>query len=182
MEVWEPIKGYEGLYEISNKGRVKGFKVRNAYQEHILKPLFDKDGYCKVNLYKDRKMKRVSVHKLVALTFLGEEEGKQQINHIDGNKENNCVENLEWCTPKENIHHSIKIGLAKKKGKYNYKARKIICVTTGKIYDCIVDAEKETGVSHQNIVKVCRGQRNYAGKDKNGNPLVWKYEEESLNE
>lgn len=175
MEEWKDIVGYEGIYQISNLGNVKGFKFTSGYKEHLLKPLFDKDGYCKVNLYKDRKLKRVSIHRLVASTFIPNPENKPQINHIDGNKQNNSADNLEWVTSKENIRHSIEKGLTKNKGKDNWKARKVICITTGKVYNCVNDAEKETGVSHQNIIKVCKGERKSAGKDKENNKLIWRY-------
>lgn len=108
QEIWKDIKEYEGLYQISNLGNVKSLK-RNK----LLKPIKDKDGYLCVTLYKMCKLKEKKVHRLVAQTFILNPENKPQVNHIDGNKQNNVVNNLEWCTRLENIEHAWKIGLMK---------------------------------------------------------------------
>lgn len=178
MEEWKDIQGYEGIYMISNLGNVKGFKYKTGFKEHLLKPMHDKNGYCKVSLYKNRKMRMVSIHRLVAEAFIPNLENKPQVNHIDGDKDNNSVYNLEWCTNKENIEHAIKTGLTLNRGKYNYKAKMVVCITTNKVYECIKDAELDTGVPNQNIVKVCQGKRNYAGRDNFGNKLIWRYKED----
>lgn len=116
QEVWKDIKGYEGLYQVSNLGRVKSLPkyYKNNYlsQEKILKPHKRKDGYLIVDLYKNRIRKPFRVHKLVMINFIGESE-KLDINHIDGNKENNNINNLEYCTRKENMIHAVKLGLSK---------------------------------------------------------------------
>lgn len=129
-EIWKDIKGYENLYKVSNLGRIKSIskntKNQHAYQEIILKDIYDKDGYCQVNLYKNRKGKTYKVHRLVALAFLGEYYNLE-VNHKDGNKKNNCVNNLEWCSRSENTIHAYKIGLAKaKKGKENEHSKPVI--------------------------------------------------------
>lgn len=122
-EIWKPIPNFEGLYEVSNLGRVKrldkyincrNYKKR-LLKEKIMKPIRHRDGYNYVRLYNNKKIKIVSVHRLVAETFISNLENKSQINHIDGNKTNNNVNNLEWVTPKENIQHAIKNGLFRKK-------------------------------------------------------------------
>lgn len=122
-EVWRPITGYEGLYEVSNMGRVKSVARRvycpcvlgdgdtRAVPERILKNDL-RNQYYSATLNKDGKAKVFRVHRLVASAFIGEAPSPtHQINHIDGNKLNNVVSNLEWVTPKENTEHAIRTGL-----------------------------------------------------------------------
>ena len=113
QEIWKDIKGYVGLYQVSNLGRFKSLprntKNQYKYKERILKLSEDKDGYLLVNL--NRKTFRS--HVIVAQTFIKNDDNKPQINHIDGNKKNNNVDNLEWVTNRENIIHAYKNGLIK---------------------------------------------------------------------
>ena len=108
-EIWRDIKGFEGYYHISYLGRVKSFRLGKV---KILKPAWSGD-YLFIYLYKNGQIKKYFIHILVAENFLVKPEGKTQINHRDGNKQNNCVWNLEWVTPSENIKHAYKIGLIK---------------------------------------------------------------------
>lgn len=120
-EYWKPIPEFEGLYEISTFGNIKRIqryvKNRNGYRllnEKIISTKLDKDGYNLVTLYKDKEQYTFRVHRLVAKTFLlNTNLNKIQVNHKNGIKSDNRVENLEWVTPKENIIHSIKTGLKK---------------------------------------------------------------------
>ena len=117
-EVWKELVGFEGIYVISNYGRIKRLKRewnsgRNGSQhkklnEGIVRQRTLKDGYVKVTLCKDSIKKSYSVHILVAKTFLPNPENKPQVNHIDMNKENNVLSNLEWNTAKENTLHCRK--------------------------------------------------------------------------
>lgn len=107
-EIWKPIPEYEGLYEVSNKGRVKALErevINNGglqrKHERVLKT--GGDRYCNVVLCKNGKIKPTAVHKLVALAFIPNPENKPYIDHIDTNPNNNCVENLRWVTPSENM-------------------------------------------------------------------------------
>lgn len=109
-EVWKDIKGYEGLYRVSNYGRVKSLK-RNTACERILKPRLDKGGYLYINLSKNGICKSKKVHRLVGDCFILNLKHKPQINHIDGNKTNNYVNNLEWSTAAENARHAVDTGL-----------------------------------------------------------------------
>ena len=108
MEIWKDVIGYEGLYEVSNFGRVKSLLLKN---ERILRPRINGNGYLRVALRKNDIAKDFFIHRLVAFSFLENMEEKEFINHIDGNKKNNTVENLEWCNRSENIQHAIKNGL-----------------------------------------------------------------------
>lgn len=131
-EIWQSILGYEGFYEVSNMGRFKslarsgvrmvGGKMRPYTQlEFIRKPTYTRQGYERVTLSIDDKPKTFFAHVIVAKTFIPNPENKPEVNHIDGNKINNHVSNLEWCTRLENVRHAIETGLYAKR-----QARKIL--------------------------------------------------------
>lgn len=109
---WFDINGYEGLYKINRQGDVYIMK-KPRKQEGIKKPSIDKDGYKQVSLSKNGKYTTYKVHRLVALTFIPNPNNLPVINHIDGNKQNNRVDNLEWCTRSENDLHAYRLGLRK---------------------------------------------------------------------
>lgn len=104
-EVWKPIKGYEGLYEISNFGRVKSYIKHNGTNQRILRPRRVKDGYLMVALYKDTKCKNFQIHQLVAQTFISRPKDMYEVNHKDLDKTNNCINNLEWINHRDNVLH-----------------------------------------------------------------------------
>lgn len=112
-EEWRPIKNYEGLYEVSSLGRIKSLRTGR-----LMSPAPDSDGYATVSLFKIKR-KTYRWHRLVLEAFVGNTEGKGQINHIDGNKLNNRLENLEWATPSENAIHAYRIGLKDQRGERN---------------------------------------------------------------
>ena len=112
LKHYKPICGYEEKYLISKEGN-----VYSAKSKKILKPTKNEKGYLSIELRKDGKRKRVKIHRLVAEIFIPNTYGRKEINHIDGNKENNCVENLEWSTRSENLKHAYANGLrASRKG------------------------------------------------------------------
>ena len=104
-EIWKYIDGYEGLYKVSNLGRVKSLNYRRSGKERMLKPGNTGDGYLFVILYKNGKIKYFTIHRLVANAFLENPDHKSDVNHKDENKTNNRVDNLEWVTRKENINY-----------------------------------------------------------------------------
>lgn len=115
-EIWKPIKGYEGLYEVSNLGNIKSVKRKaknrgkgkRIIRERILKPSMDRpNGYYQIKLSKNGKLKTFKIHKLVIEHFLNKISKGLVVNHIDGNKLNNNINNLEICTQKDNIRHAI---------------------------------------------------------------------------
>lgn len=115
-EIWKDIKDYEGLYQISNLGRIKSLpkiKGRALTSEKILSPVIGNRGYKMIFLYKNGNKKRYSLHRLIAIAFIENKNNKPYINHKDGNKLNNSIENLEWCTCRENTMHALNIGLRK---------------------------------------------------------------------
>ena len=109
-ELWKDIEGYEGLYQISNYGRIKSLKFKNNVCERkrvlIMKPNL-RNGYFVINLRKNTKRKNFQVHRLVAQAFIKNPFNYPIVNHIDFNRQNNIVDNLEWCTQKQNVNHSI---------------------------------------------------------------------------
>ena len=120
-EIWKAIKDYEGKYEVSNLGRVKSLertsRLNKKIKEKILAPREHTGGYLRVQLSR----KDFYIHRLVAETFIPNPENKSQVNHIDGNKRNNRVDNLEWNTPLENNLHAIRTGLNKKDREFMIK-------------------------------------------------------------
>ena len=109
VEEWRDVGGYEGLYKISNRGRIKSYQGRYK-KPKILKTTMTTTGYKKIELTKNKRKKSLKVHRLVAEAFLPNEENKPYVNHIDNNPLNNDVMNLEWCTQKENMVHSAIYG------------------------------------------------------------------------
>lgn len=118
-EVWKDIDGYGGAYSVSNFGRVRSNEIiinRRAMGSYkrcsfIKKQTVMRKGYLIVTLSFNKKHKQVLVHRLVALAFIPNPNNKPQVNHIDGNKQNNCISNLEWVTDKENMIHASQHGL-----------------------------------------------------------------------
>lgn len=147
MENWKDIKGYEGLYQISDKGEVKGLSrvilsrwgTPKPWKEKTIKTIVDYLGYCRVSLCKNGTVKAHKIHRLVAEAFLI---GKGHINHKDGNKLNNNVSNLEFCTSKENLAHAYTTGLRPKK-----YLRTIICNETKELFTCQMDVARKIELS-----------------------------------
>jgi hypothetical protein len=118
MEHWKAIKGYEG-YEVSNLGKVRSPRI-------ILKGSLQGKGYVRVDLPKERKSKHISVHRLVAEAFIPNPLKKDQVNHINGIKTDNRLENLEWVTCKENHAHYHRLSVVNKKNPRQYKGESFI--------------------------------------------------------
>lgn len=172
-EIWKDVEGYEGLYQISNLGRVKRILFKNNViekpKDKILKTYNNGTGYRKLSLYKNNIQKQFLIHRLVAKAFLSNLSKLDQVNHIDGNKENNRIDNLEWVSQSKNIIHSYKTNLrvANSKNKFgsnNPKAIKVkmIDYTTNEIiktFDSIIDAAHYIGKSKScHIVSCCKGR------------------------
>lgn len=155
-EVWRPIQDYEGLYEVSNFGRVRSYP-RNGTKDkniHILRQSLSKTGYCRVALSKNSRMKSYGVHRLVAKAFIPNPEDKSEVNHIDGDPSNNSADNLEWVTRSENhIHRVYEL-------KHNSlkRCKKVLCVETGEIFPSVREAARVLKRDHKGIVRAISGQ------------------------
>ena len=121
-EIWKDIKGYEGVYQVSNYGKAKALAKYNSkgvlLKEKDVKLGTNQYGYLRFNVTKEGKQKTLHIHRVVMETFNPIEE-KMQVNHKDGNKENNIITNLEWCTDSENKIHAYKNGLMKGGNEYS---------------------------------------------------------------
>ncbi len=118
IEIWKDVIGFEGLYQVSSLGKVKNRKLLN------IKPQINTHGYEYVSLYKNSLKKHYSIHRLIALHFIPNPENKKCVNHIDGNKLNNSLNNLEWCTSSENNIHALENNLRKpRKGEYSTQTK-----------------------------------------------------------
>lgn len=189
-EIWKDIKEYEGIYQISNFGRVKrldsviatkhrsGKLVNVLKQERFLIPTDNGHNYLIVGLSKNNKRKNYYVHRLVAEAFISNPQNKTQVNHKNGDKSNNNIENLEWVTAQENMIHSSKV----LKTKYNLtglnasrekQKRKVDMFDVNgnfiKKFDSIAEASRKTKVWQGCICGCCRGEYKTAGG------FLWKY-------
>ncbi len=152
MEIWKKVVGYEGIYEISSYGRLRvllKYRKYRDYQSKILNPSNDKDGYLRTCLTKNKKRKSVFIHRLVAQSFIPNPENKHCVNHINGIKTDNRVENLEWVTHSENNKHAIKLGLSgQAPGELHHmsKLKKQDVIEIREIYSKKIKTQKELGV------------------------------------
>lgn len=162
------IPGYEGLYAITEGGRVWSYPKKGMGHNHNgkwLKPFISHNGYHRVTLQKNSVNPKVFfVHRLVAYVYKSKPLDKTEINHIDGNKINNHVSNLEWVTSSENQKHAYISGLQKgKKGKDNPMAKSVRCINNNFIFNTIRDASKWCGADESSIVRVCKKLLNRCG-------------------
>jgi hypothetical protein len=161
-EIWKDVVGFEGFYQVSNLGRVKSLKRpyhtskfnhdKRMTKEIILKPKINPDGYFISTLHKEGKRHEIALHRIVAKTFLIELENKKEVNHKDGNKLNNCVDNLEWCDRGENVRHSFRVGLNKPHiGEKHGMAKLFIDLRTGIFYGCMEDAARSRNMTRHQL-------------------------------
>lgn len=157
--MWKDIDGYEGLYQVSDDGLVKRFY--KTKKPRILKNRAKSDKYITVSLSKKQKAKTYAVHRLVANAFLEKPDGATEVNHKDGNKHNNHVENLEWVTQRENRYHAIE---QLHKPPFGKAARRVKCIDpqTGDVvaeYRSMSDAARAMGTAYArpSINLVCQG-------------------------
>ena len=184
----KPVKNYEGFYEVDETGIVYSLDRKQARETvfrngkkavqyvtrkgRVLKNYKAKNGYYVVNLSNGKGCRQMYVHYLVAQAFIGERNGRLTINHKDGNKLNNNIDNLEYCSYAENNKHAVELGLNKHKV-YEFCLKikvSMICPKTNtvlKTWPSIIEAEKETKIRH--ISCAAKGKRKTAGKYK------WKY-------
>lgn len=170
MEIFKDIEGFEGLYQVSNLGKVKSLNYRHKKIEKILKPFKNNYGYLIVILWKDGKYKHFTVQRLVADAFIPNPENKPEVNHKNELKDDNRSENLEWCDSKYNINYGTRNErLSKKLTNRKDLSKRILCVETNTVYLSSMEAERQIGINHSNIIDCLKGKRKTAGK------FHWKY-------
>ena len=165
-EIWKPVRNYEGLYEVSNMGRVKSLNYRKTGKERILKVGYDECGYPLVALCKEGKMKTHRVHRLVGQAFCENLMGYTELNHIDEDKQNNRADNLEWCSRQYNVTYN---GRAKKAGKKTaeklskpvYSINKESGLIT--YWESAKVASRQTGIASSNICACLKGRQKSCG-------------------
>lgn len=156
MEIWKDI--FDG-YQVSNLGRLKSLK---RHEEKILALKPNHCGYLLVHMRVNGKDVICGIHRLVANAFIPNPENKREVNHINGVKTDNRVENLEWCTRAENLCHAYKTGLRK-------RVREVYCAELDKAFYSVRNAAKEMNLHHENILRCCRGEMETTGG------YHWKY-------
>lgn len=166
-EVWKDVIGYEGLYQVSNLGRVKSL-LRGGTEGKILCPLEHRQGYLHVRLCKKGVYKQFSIHRLVAITYLDNPNNFLEVNHIDENKKNNRVDNLEWCNNRYNVNYGT--GILRNKLKHQKQVKQFdIEGNLIDTFESIQEASKVTKVHYTNIGRCCNNKRKTAGG------YIWKY-------
>ena len=158
--IWKDVPGYSGYYEVNNHGLIRGverlitFKCKSRVcKSKVLKQRENRNGYLKVTLSRYGIKKTYETHRLIALVFLPIPLGKSCVNHINGNKLDNRIENLEWVSHSENNLHAIKLGLR--------QCRRIVDIQSGRLYNSISEAAKETEISQSKLKRIfCMGQKN----------------------
>lgn len=178
MEIWKDIKGYEGLYQVSNMGRVKTLNYNHTGMERVLKESPARGGYKKVILCRENKCKTYQTHRLVAEAFIPNPEGKPCTDHINTIRTDNRVENLRWVTRKENQNNPLSLEHMTeaqklrgnrycKFGKDHPMSIPIIQLSNKgnfiREWDCRASVERELGIHSANIWKVLKGERHTAG-------------------
>ena len=175
-EIWKDIDGYEGLYQVSDMGNVKSLNYNHTRRPKVLIPVRHRNGYLFVSI----GGKQYAIHRLVAQAFIPNEHNKAQINHKDGRKDNNLVDNLEWATPKENMVHAIGAGLirfntAKKResGRVNIKKateankKRIIQLDQNgepiMTFSSIIEASRMTNANATHISLCAKGKHKTCG-------------------
>lgn len=171
MEIWRDVKGYEGKYQVSNLGNVRSVDrtifnacgVMVTRRGTMLKPIQNRGGYMKVTMHKEGKVNTELIHRLVAEAFVQNHNNLPQVNHKDGNKRNNDVSNLEWCTALSNMHHAKQQGLRNNALEYAKSMRKAVIATnieTRKetFYESIHAAEKVFGSHVTNVLSGIRSK------------------------
>lgn len=158
MENWKDIPSYEGLYQVSNLGRVKSLNYNHTGKEKILTLKTSKNGYLQIGLSKNGKQKFFLIHRLVAIAFIPNPDNLPQVNHKDECRYNNCVDNLEWCDSKYNCNYGTR---NKKLSEINKKT--IYCIELDTEFDSITEASEKIGCDRSNISKCLKGKRKTAG-------------------
>lgn len=165
MEKWKDVKDYEGLYEVSSYGNIRSLNYRKTGKKKILKTQINKHGYEMVDLSKNGVRKTFQVHRLVAETFIPNPDGFNTVDHIDSNKTNNHLNNLQWMSNSDNVKKAWNDGLCFNIGKHNNRParKKVINLTTKEVYDSITEAGAKNNIDRRRISDCCRYKSKTAG-------------------
>jgi len=161
MELWKMVAGYEGLYEVSDRGRVRSVRGNRS---RVLKVSRGSNGYLTVGLYRGGEQKTHAVHRLVAAAFIGPRPEGMQVNHVDAEKPNNAAVNLEYCTPSANRAHSFALGRESTAGERSHNA-KLTEAKVSEIRRRVRAGEfqrivaRDFGVTQSNVSQICGGVR-----------------------
>lgn len=175
-EIWKDVVGFENLYKISNYGRLKSLCSNNnskAYNKDKIRKVFPNGkNYLSCLIYKNFTKYNRRIHRMVAQAFIPNPNNFPQVNHIDGNKWNNKIDNLEWCTNSENQIHVYKNnlekpGLKRTVKQYDLNGNYI------QTFEYISDATKKLNINCSSIISVCKGKRKTAGG------YIWKYADDN---
>lgn len=187
-EEWRPVSGFEGIYEVSNLGRIKSYKQDSC--GIIIRLTNSKGDYIRFVLQAvGKKQKTVLMHRLVAETFIDNPHNMPVVNHIDGNKQNNCVDNLEWCSVLHNVNHSIRMHPEQLDGMILYnkygKTEPILQISKhGEVlhwFPSGAEASRITGVCARNIMQVANHTPFKPGHlRKTAGGFVWRFEREVI--
>ena len=161
-EEWRDIAGYEGLYQVSDLGRVRSLDYNHTGRAQVLKPTMARNGYLLVWLFKNGKSKSYLVHRLVAEAFLSNADGLPEVNHNDENKTNNAVSNLEWCDRSYNVNYGTgidRMAAALSKPVQQLTLDGILVA----LWPSTHEAARQTGVYQGNICSCCNGKLRSTG-------------------
>ena len=159
IEIWKDVTEFEGLYQISNTGRVKSLCAQYQKRRNkILKPIFH-NGYLRIALTSHKKTCYFFIHRLVATAFIPTYQSKQQINHINGIKTDNYFKNLEWVTPSENMKHAYVMGLETPCDNGFKKAISIEDSTGKRIYKSIREMCRMEKIDRRSVQRILQGKK-----------------------
>lgn len=178
IEEWKVIEDYPN-YDVSNMGRVRNNKTMKVLSLRETGKKLKNGRYYSVSLGQGtaNSFKDFKIHRLVAQAFIPNPFNKREVNHKDGDKRNNAVSNLEWCSRSENMKHAIRIlGAIRHSGTENGRAKKVIRVEDGQIFGCLTDAAHACGLKSQTSISAC-----LSGRCKTAGGYHWQYyEQEAL--